>query len=160
MSYHDHSHELTRIGVSCPPRNSTTASRRDTRGGRMQTESDATCLARLLPERPSPNHPPTFHSFSFSPPYLLLFAVAISSCQTRGSFLFAMRKWSEQRREIYYWNWESFVKLPSFIWYSWLLRILINDTNHWYIKSESLLKIIAFLNFLLLHFFYCISNSN
>lgn len=85
---------LTRIGVSCPPRSSTTASRRDTRGGRMQTELDATCIARVLPERPSPYPPSLFFArSSFSFPYLqLLFAVAISSCQTPGSFLLATRE--------------------------------------------------------------------
>lgn len=73
MLYYEHSYRLTRIGVSCPPRSSTTASRRDTRGGRMQTESDATCLARVLPERPSPYPPSLFFTrSSFSSPYLLL----------------------------------------------------------------------------------------
>lgn len=39
----------------------------------MQTESDATCLARVLPERPSPYPPSLFLACSsFSSPYLLL----------------------------------------------------------------------------------------
>lgn len=68
---------------------STTAARRDTRGGRMQTESDTTCLACVLPERPSCPPPTSLfsRSFSFPSPYLLLSAAAISSCQTPGSFL-------------------------------------------------------------------------
>lgn len=140
MSYHDHSHELTRIGVSCPPRNSTTASRRDTRGGRMQTESDATCFARVLPERPSPNHPPSFSLVLFLSP---LFTSLCGSYQLvpdpRLIFICNAQMVRTEKRNLL-----SKLRIlcqTSFFHLIFVTidRILFNDTNHWYIKSESLL---------------------